>query len=43
LGYIGVEKDFPRQTSSISKREKRSMRLLYCMIVILMANGFSID
>jgi hypothetical protein len=43
LGYLGVEKDFPRQTSSIPKRKKRSMRLLYYMIVILMANGLSID
>ena len=29
LGYLGVEKDFPRQTSSIPKRKKRrSMGLL---------------
>ena len=28
LGYLGIEKDFPRQTSSIPKRKKRSMGLL---------------
>ena len=27
LGYLGVEKDFPSQTSSIPKRKKRSMGL----------------
>jgi hypothetical protein len=28
LGYLGIEKDFPRQTSSIPKRKKRSIGLL---------------
>jgi DDE superfamily endonuclease/Helix-turn-helix of DDE superfamily endonuclease len=28
LGYLGVEKDFPRQTSSIPKRKKRNQRWL---------------
>jgi len=43
LGYLGIEKDFPRWTSSIPKRKKTSMGLLCCMSVILMANGLSID
>ena len=43
LRYLGVEKDFPQQLSSTPNRKKRRMGLLCCMIVILMANGLSID
>jgi hypothetical protein len=27
LGYLGIEKDFPRQTSSIPNRKKRNLQL----------------
>jgi hypothetical protein len=43
LGIPWHRKGFPKTNIIIQKRKKRSMRLLYYMIVILMANGLSID